>query len=109
LDGSRHERDGGQMKYHVGAAQGGLHGGRVANVGLVPLGSRTDVLEILRAAGEQIVDHAHLAVALREQGTTQRGADETGAASYDITCHYSERLKNTASFGRGSESARERP
>src|ERR1700721_2761268 len=89
LDGSRHRRDGGQMKYQVGAAQGGLHGGRVANVGLVPLDSGTDVLEILRATSEQIVDDAHLAVALREQGTNQRGADETGAAGYDITCHES--------------------
>ena len=58
------------MEHDVGAANGGQHGVRVANVGPVPLNLRTYFVEVGFVTGQQIVDDAHLAVA---RGRAKRG------------------------------------
>src|ERR1700722_17775902 len=75
------------MEHNFGAADGRRNGAGIANVRLVPFDAGTNFFEVRSMPRKQVVDHAHLAVALREQGADHCRADKTSAAGDDVTRH----------------------
>src|SRR5580704_16422160 len=86
-NGARHGWDGGQVKYNFGAVDCCRYRGVIPDIAALEGDARTYLIQIPFMTGQQVVDHAHLAISPSYQRAHQRGADEARTSRDHVLFH----------------------